>query len=119
MTAVGQIHAEDGVARFEHREVDCHVRLRSGMGLDVDVIRAEELFAPFDGQGFGDVDVLASPVVAFRGIALRVLVGHDAALRLENGLAHKIFRGDQLEFARLPAGFIQDGPCDFRIDLAQ
>ena len=87
------------------------------MRLDVDMLRPEELFAPLDGQTFDDIDELASPVVSGSRIPLGVLVGHDAPLGLQNGLADEVFRGDHFEFSRLPPGFLPDGLCDLRVGL--
>ena len=42
MAAVGQVHAEDPVARLEDAEVGGHVGLRPAVGLDVDVLGARE-----------------------------------------------------------------------------
>ncbi len=76
------------------------------MGLDIDMISAKKFFAPFNGQGFRDIDIFTSPIIPLRRITFSVLVGHDASLGLENRLTHKIFRGNQLQFSRLPAGFL-------------
>jgi len=116
---VRQVHAEDRVPGLHRREIDGHVRLRSGVGLDVDVIAAEELLAAFDRQGLGDVDELAAAVIALARIALRILVGHDAALGLQDGLAHEVLRGDELQAAGLPGGFFLNGIVQFPIRLLQ
>ena len=44
MAAVGQTHAHDGVARFEHAGVHGLVGLRAGMRLHVDIFTAKQLF---------------------------------------------------------------------------
>src|SRR5487761_2363535 len=75
MTAVGEAHPEDPVARREHREERGEVRRRARVGLDIDVRRARE-----QGEGavlcqaLHDVHVFAAAVVAAAGQALRVLV---------------------------------------------
>ncbi|KKL16254.1 hypothetical protein LCGC14_2497430, partial [marine sediment metagenome] len=46
----------------------------------------------------GDIDERAAAVIAPSRIALGVFVGQDRALRLENGAADDVLRGDQLEF---------------------
>ena len=43
VAAVREVHAEDGVAGLEQREVDGHVRLRAGVRLHVGVLGAEQL----------------------------------------------------------------------------
>src|SRR6185436_7923648 len=42
MPAVGEVHAQDPVARVEHAEVGGHVRLPARVRLHVDVLRAGE-----------------------------------------------------------------------------
>jgi hypothetical protein len=42
VAAVGQVHAQDRVARVEQREVDGHVGLRARVRLHVGVLGAEE-----------------------------------------------------------------------------
>ena len=50
VAAVGEVHAEDDVARLAGREVDGHVGLRAGVRLDVGVVAAEELLRPRRGR---------------------------------------------------------------------
>ncbi len=119
MPPVGEVHPEDRVPRLKHGEIDGHVGLNARMGLDVCVLRPEELLAPLDGQPLHDVDKLASPVVSPARIALGVLVRHDAALGLQDGLADKVLRGDHLQFPRLSPGFLADRLRDLRIGLHQ
>ena len=64
MTAVGEIHAEQGVAGLHDGEIGGHVGLRAGMGLHVGVAASEELLRAVDGQILGDVHVFAAAVVA-------------------------------------------------------
>ena len=101
MTAVRQAHAEDGVARLEQRVVDRGVGLRSGMGLDVGVGRAEQLLGAFDGERLGDVDELAATVIALARITLRVLVGEHGPLGLEHPRRGEVLRGNQLDVGLL------------------
>ncbi len=71
------------------------------MGLNIDIIGAEQGLATLDRQILNNIHIFAAPVVTFTRITLRILVGHDATLSLENGLADKILRSDQLDFTRL------------------
>ena len=50
VAAVRQVHTKHGVARLEQREVHRHVRLRAGVRLHVDVVRAEDLLGARDGE---------------------------------------------------------------------
>ena len=108
VAAVGQAHAEDAIASFEQCEVYGRVRLRTGVRLDVGVIRAEESLDAVDGELLDDVDVLASTVVAPRRIALGVLVRQHAALRREHARARVIFRRDEFDMLFLAPIFLFD-----------
>ena len=119
MAPVGEAHPEDRVPGLEHGEIDGHVGLNARMGLDVGVLRPEKLFAPLDGEALHDVDELAPAVVSRPRIALGVLVGHDAALGLQDSLADEVLRGDHLQFSRLPARLLADRLGDLRVGLHQ
>ena len=114
-----QVHAQDGIAGLEQREVDRHVRLGARVRLDVGVLGAEERLGALDGQRLGDVDELAAAVVAASRIAFRVLVGEDRPGGLEHGRADEILRGNQLEPGVLPMHFIADGPRDSGIGVGE
>ena len=103
---MGEIHSQNGVARLECREIDGHVGLRTGVRLDVNVIGAEELLRPFDGEFFGYINEFAAAVISFVGISLGIFVRHDGTLCFEHRFADKIFRRDKLQFSRLSSRFI-------------
>ena len=117
MSAHRQRHAQNGVARLGHAHEHRLVGLRAGMRLHVDRFRAEQLLQALDRQGFGDVDIFTTTVVALARIALRVLVGHLAALRRHHGRTAVVFRGDQLDMFLLAAVLELDRAPQFRIDL--
>jgi len=73
------------------------------MRLHVCETASEQLGNPFNGQGFGDIDVLAAAIVAPARQALGVLVGEHGALGLEHGAADDVFRRDQLDLVALAA----------------
>src|SRR5205823_4857209 len=85
VAAVGQAHGKHRVAGLQAGEVGGHIGLGAGVRLHVGVGGAEELLDALDGQGLGDVHVLAAAVVALAGVALGVLVGQHAALGGEDG----------------------------------
>ncbi len=101
MPAVSKRHAEDGVARLQHRKVNRLVGLRTGMRLHIGELGIEQRFHPVYCQLLGDVHEFAAAVVAFAGIAFGVLVGQHRALRLQHCRACIIFRGDQLDMVFL------------------
>ena len=108
--AVRQLQAEDGVALADQRVHRRGVGLRAGVRLHVGVAGAEQRPDPVPGQVLGDVHVLAAAVVALAGVALGVLVGQHAALRLEHGPGGEVLAGDHLQRAALPAELAgQDG----------
>ena len=119
VAAVGEVHAEDGVARLHDREIHGHVGLRARMRLHIRVLRAEELFRPADGEALDDVHVLAAAVVPATGVAFGVLIGEHGARRGEDGAADEVFRGDQLETVPLPVQFVAHRIRDFRIGFGQ
>ena len=115
VAAVGQVHAQDGIAGLGQREVGGHVRLAAGVGLHVDVAAAEQLLGAFDGKVFGDVDEFAAAVVPLARIAFGVLMREDAPLRFPNGGRDEVFGGDKLQLAHLPIAFQQESACQFGI----
>ena len=95
--ALGEAHAEDRVAGLREREVRRRVRLGAGVGLDVGVVRREQLLRPLHRERFRDVDELAPAVVAAPGVALRVLVREYRPLRLQYPRARVVLGCDELE----------------------
>ena len=75
MAAMCQVQTEDRVAGPERGQIHGQVRLRSGMGLDVGVLRAEQASGSLDGQLLDHIDVFAAAVVAPARIAFGILVG--------------------------------------------
>src|SRR5688572_13804574 len=119
VAAVRQRHAEDGVARLERRGVHRLVRLRARMRLYIRPRCAEQLFRALDGDGLGDVHVLAAAVITLARIALGVLVGELAALCDEQRAADVILRCDQLDVVFLALVFLADGGPNFGIGLGE
>ena len=119
MTAVGEVHRQNLVAYFQHRKIDCHVRLRAAVWLHVHVFCAEQSLGSIDRERFDSIDIFAAPVPAFRGITFGVFVGQHASLRFHDCAAGEIFRRDQLDIFTLPSLFGCDCVINFRIDFAQ
>ena len=115
VAAVGQVHAQNGIAWFGQREVGSHVRLAAGVGLHVDVVAAEQLLGALDGKVFGDVDEFAAAVVPLARITFGVLMRENASLRFPNGGRDEVFGGDELQLAHLPIAFQQESACQFGI----
>jgi hypothetical protein len=117
--SVRQVHPQNGVAGFEHREVDRLVRLAPRMRLHVGMLGAEQLLRAIDRQALNHVRVFAPAVVAFSGVPFSVLVGEDGSRRLEHGVADEILGGDQLESSGLARGLVADGLRHRGVGLAQ
>ncbi len=119
MTAMGEVHAEHGVAGIHDGEVHRHVGLCARVRLHVGVVGAEQRLGARNGQRLGDVHELAAAVVALAGVALGVLVGQHRARRLENRAAHEVLRRDQLEPFVLPLLLVANGLRNFRVGVGE
>ena len=86
MAAMREVHPEHGVPRFQYREIDRHIGLRSGMGLDIGMVGAEKLLCPLNGQVLDNVHMVAAAVIALAGVAFRIFIGQNRALSLQNSL---------------------------------
>ena len=71
-------------ARFRQGQHHGLVGLAAGIRLHVGKAAIEQFGDAVDCRLFGDIDILATAVVAASGIPFRVFVGHDRALRLEH-----------------------------------
>ena len=115
VTAVGEVHAHEGVAGVQNGKEDSHIGLCAGVGLDVGVVAAEELLGALNGNVFHHVDALAAAVVTLAGIALSVFVGQDAAHGHHDFLGDDVLGGDQLQVSALSGELSLHGLADFRI----
>ena len=119
VAAVGEVHAEHGVARLEQREVHRHVRLRARVRLHVGVVGAKQRLGARDRGALDDVDEFAAAVIAPSRIAFGVLVRQHGAGRLEDGAADEVFRRDQLDAAVLPFALVADRLRDLGVGFRQ
>ena len=115
MAAVGEVHAQNGVAGLEQAKVDRQVGLCAGMGLHVGVLRAEQLAGALTGQVLHDVHVLAAAVVALAGVALGVFIGQMAAHGGHDRGGDEVLRGDQLDVVALAAQLLLHRGCDLGV----
>ena len=116
MAAVGQVHRQHFVAGLKDGKIDGHVGLAAGVGLDVDMLGAEDAFGALNGQALDDVHIFATAVPAFAGIAFGVFIGQDRALGFHDGRADKVLAGDQFDVFLLALALQKDGIGDVRID---
>ena len=88
------------------------------MGLDVGVLRAEELAGPFPGDFLHNVHILAAAVVPLAGIPFRVFIGEDAAHGRHNRRGNDILAGNQLNIPALALQFQAHSFRYFRVILS-
>jgi hypothetical protein len=84
--------------------------------LDIGVVGAEQLADPGDRQFLGAIHEFAAAVVALARIALGVLVGKHAALRLHHQGAGVVLGGDEFEVIFLTARLRGDGRGEFGVE---
>jgi hypothetical protein len=101
VAAVGQAHAEQGIAGLQQRQINRAVGRRPGVRLNVGVIGTEQQLGAIDRQLLDLIHMLAATVVTLAGIALGILVGQAAALSLHDALAGVVLGGDQLDMVFL------------------
>ena len=101
MSALGQIHAHNGVAQFQQGKIDRKVGLCAGMGLHVGVFCPKQSAGAVNGDLLNLVHKLAAAVIAVTGIALCVFVGQHAAHRRHNSGGNDVFTGNQLNVLAL------------------
>ena len=119
VTAVGQAHAEDSVARLQQGQVHGGIGLRAGVWLNVGVAGAEQLLGTVDGQLLDHIDVLAASIVTLARVAFGVLVGQFGPLGLHHLGAGVVFRGDQLDMVFLALRLATDGVKQCRVEIRQ
>src|SRR5258707_10027844 len=85
------------------------------MRLHIGERTTEQALCPVDGEPFGDVDELATAIVAAPRIAFRVLVGQYRALRLKYRARHNIFARNQLDLRLLANMLVIDRRRQLRI----
>ena len=84
VSAVGQVHAQNGIAVVQDRLINSCVGVGAGVGLYVRVVRAEELACSVDCQLLYFIDEFASAVVSLARISFGILVGQRASRRFHD-----------------------------------
>src|SRR5262245_56024218 len=101
MAAMRQVHSHHGIPGPNEGEVHRHVRLAARVGLDISVLRAEELFHTVASKVFDIVYYLAAAIVSVSWIPLGVLVGEHAHHGFADSGACDVFAGDKLKVVSL------------------
>ena len=116
--AVGQIHAQHGVARLQQGKIHGQIGLGARVGLHVGVLGAEQ----FTGTAAGDilhlVHIGAAAVIAVAGITLGVLIGQHRAHGGQHRRRDDVLRGDQLDVAALAGKLPLHGVGHLRVAAA-
>ena len=115
MTALGQIHAHDGIAQIQQGEVDGQIGLCTGMGLDVGVLGTEQLAGALDGDVLHLIHIDAAAVVTLAGQALGVLVGEHTAHGSHDGGRDDVLAGNELDVLALTGQLPVHGSPQFRV----
>ena len=79
VAAIGQVHAQDRIARPAQGQLHRHVGLGAAVRLDIGIGAAEDLFGPLDSNLFDHIHEFTTAVVAVPGIALGILVGQGGS----------------------------------------
>ena len=97
MSAFGKVEAHEGVARLEAGHDDCHVRLCTGVRLDVGIFSVIELLHTLDGKRLDLVYDLATAIVALSGVTFSVFVGADGSHCLHDLVGDVVLGSDKLQ----------------------
>ncbi len=108
VAAVGEIHAQDRVARFQQGQKHSEVGLSAAVGLHVGPGGTKELLGALNRQLLDGIDVLTAAVIAAVRQAFGVLVGENGALGGHHRWRGEVFTGNQLQVALLPFQFFVD-----------
>ena len=119
MAAVAQIHRQHFVAGFQHGKINRHVRAGTGVRLDIGVFGAENFLCAVNRELFDGINVFATAIPAFFGIAFGVFVRQHRALRLHDGRTGEIFAGDHLDVFLLALAFMVNRLGNGRINISQ
>src|SRR3989338_7407288 len=119
VSTVGDVHTQDFALWGYGGEIDGHVGLGAGVGLDVGMFGPEEFLSPVNGKPLHYVNVFTTSVVALAWIALGVFICKDGALGLEHCRATVVFCGDKLQVGLLSLDFSFNSLPYFKVNLFQ
>ena len=117
MSSMGQVHAHHRIPRFQHGEEYRHIGLRSGMGLHIGVLTAEQFFRPVNGKLLHFVHTDAAAVKSLSRITFCIFIGKRASHGRHHRLAHPVLGSDQLDMGILALYFSLDQIGDFAVHL--
>ena len=115
MTAIGEVHAHDGVARLGKHAGGRVVCLRTGMRLHVGKLCAKQLLCPVARDVLYHVHGPAATVVAPAGKALGIFVRKGRSHGLHNGQTYEVLGSNELDGVALTRELVADGRRKLRI----
>ena len=90
VTTCVQAHAEDRIARLQHRIEHTLISLAAGIRLHIGESAIEQLLGPLNRQLFRNVHKLAATVISLTWIAFSILVRQHRSLSLQHGVGNNI-----------------------------
>src|SRR2546422_11629516 len=93
MSAVSQVQDQNRVARLQDGSVGCHVGLRTGMRLNVSVLRSEKFPGALTREFLHHIGELAASVITLSGIALCIFIRENRTHRLQHSFTNKVLGG--------------------------
>ena len=79
------------------------------------MLRAENLLTTLDGEILHGVYMLTPAVVPLSRVPFGILIGHDGALRGQDGETSEVLRGDQNQPVTLPLFLGDNRSIDIRV----
>ena len=114
-----QAQTKDRIAWFYKRQKHRLIGLRSRMGLNIGVCRAEQFFDPLNRQIFCHIHMFTTAIIPTSRIAFGIFVGHNRAGRFQYGTRYNVFGGDQLDLVALATKLIVDCRSNIGICIAK
>ena len=119
MAPFGKAHRQHGITRLQESLIDRLIGLRARVCLHVSSLGPEQCFQALNGQLFNHINILATTVVTFAGIAFGIFVGHLRALCLHHSRTGVVFRRNQLNMVFLALILFLDGCPNFSVNTVE
>ena len=117
VSTMSQGEAQDRVARLRDGHQHGCIRLSTGMGLHIGVLRAEDLLGTVPGEVLNDVHIFAAPVVPTPRVPLRIFVRQHRTLGLKDRSGNEVLTRNHLERVPLAAQFAGNGVGNLGVEL--
>ena len=117
MPARSQIKRQNRITGLQQQEKHRQIGLRARMWLHIGIGAIIELLGPVNRRLLHDIHIFTAAMKPVAGIALKGLVGHHMAQRIQHRAADDVFRRDQLNLVPLALGLMAQGIGNQRINL--